>query len=156
MAEASGFVQFEADRSRQPWLVEDHETAVILITHNFGIVSEFCDSVAVMYAGRFVETAPTEHIFSFPTHPYTEALLKCIPNPRELQQGPLPAIPGFPPNLVRLPPGCPFEPRCPIGHGNELCREHAPIPPIELTGPAGAAQVECHFARERLEKAAAS
>ena len=75
-------------------LVEQHGTAVILITHNLGVVSDFCDSIAVMYAGRFVETSGVDHIFLSPTHPYSEALLKCVPNPERLTDGPLPAITG--------------------------------------------------------------
>jgi oligopeptide/dipeptide ABC transporter ATP-binding protein len=130
-------------------LVDEHETAVILITHNVGIVSEFCDSVAVMYAGRFVETSSCEHIFTAPTHPYTEALLKCVPNPEKLADGPLPAISGFPPDLARLPAGCSFAPRCPVGQ--ELPRCHAETPsPHTVEGPAGPATVECHFAAERI------
>ena len=89
-------------------LVEEYRAAVILITHNLGIVSEFCDSVAVMYAGRFVESSGVDHIFMAPTHPYSEALLKCVPNPERLADGPLPAITGFPPDLSRLPTGCSF------------------------------------------------
>jgi oligopeptide/dipeptide ABC transporter ATP-binding protein len=132
-------------------LVEEYEAAVILITHNLGIVSEFCDSVAVMYAGRFVETAASDHIFKAPTHPYSEALLRCVPNPEKLAEGPLPAIPGFPPNLAQLPGGCSFAPRCPLGHDIERC--HAEFPAAhEVTGPEGPAVVECHFAEERIAK----
>ena len=130
-------------------LVEEHRTAVILITHNLGIVSEFCDSVAVMYAGRFVETSGVEHIFEAPTHPYSEALLKCVPNPERLAQGPLPAITGFPPALTTIPSGCSFAPRCPVG--KELAQCHEQVPERHrVTGPAGAATVECHFAETRI------
>jgi oligopeptide/dipeptide ABC transporter ATP-binding protein len=130
-------------------LVDEHGTAVILITHNLGIVSDFCDSVAVMYAGRFVETSGVEHIFLAPTHPYSEALLHCVPDPERLAQGPLPAITGFPPDLARLPGGCSFAPRCPIGRELALCHEQAPAL-HRVSGPAGAASVECHFAEERI------
>jgi oligopeptide/dipeptide ABC transporter ATP-binding protein len=130
-------------------LVEEYRAAVILITHNLGIVSEFCDSVAVMYAGRFVETSGCDHIFLRPTHPYSEALLKCVPNPERLAEGPLPAITGFPPDLSRLPSGCSFAPRCPIGRERERCHEETPEP-HSVDGPAGAAVVECHFAEERV------
>jgi oligopeptide/dipeptide ABC transporter ATP-binding protein len=130
-------------------LVDEHGTAVILITHNLGIVSDFCDSVAVMYAGRFVETSGVDHIFLAPTHPYSEALLHCVPDPERLAQGPLPAITGFPPDLARLPGGCSFAPRCPIGR--ELARCHEQAPGLHrVSGPAGAASVECHFAEERI------
>jgi oligopeptide/dipeptide ABC transporter ATP-binding protein len=133
-------------------LVDEHRTAVILITHNLGIVSDFCDSVAVMYAGRFVETSGVDHIFLAPTHPYSEALLGCVPDPERLAQGPLPAIRGFPPNLARLPGGCSFAPRCPIGHELARCHEQAPSQ-HHVVGPAGPATVECHFAEERIAQA---
>ena len=133
-------------------LVSEHHAAVILITHNLGLVAEFCDSVQVMYAGRLVERASTESVFARPTHPYTEALLKSVPRPDRLQRGPLPSIPGAPPNLADLPPGCSFEPRCPVGHGREICVTTPPLP-IRL-GPDGAPiESECHFASERYEAA---
>ena len=130
-------------------LVDEHRTAVILITHNLGIVSDFCDSVAVMYAGRFVETSGVDHIFLSPTHPYSEALLKCVPNPERLAEGPLPAITGFPPDLSRLPSGCAFAPRCPVGREIPQCHEQAPEPQ-RVEGSSGAATVECHFAAQRI------
>jgi oligopeptide/dipeptide ABC transporter ATP-binding protein len=134
--------------------VDEHRTAVILITHNLGIVSDFCDSIAVMYAGRFVETSGVDHIFLAPTHPYSEALLKCVPNPERLADGPLPAISGFPPDLSRLPTGCSFAARCPVGRDVALCHEQAP-PPVRVTGPGGPATVECHFAEERMSEVTA-
>jgi oligopeptide/dipeptide ABC transporter ATP-binding protein len=130
-------------------LVDEHRTSVILITHNLGIVSDFCDSVAVMYAGRFVETSSVDHIFVSPTHPYSEALLKCVPNPERLAEGPLPAIAGFPPDLSRLPTGCSFAPRCPVGKDIARCREETPVP-HDVVGPEGPATAECHFADERV------
>jgi oligopeptide/dipeptide ABC transporter ATP-binding protein len=130
-------------------LVDEHRTAVILITHNLGIVSDFCDSVAVMYAGRFVETSGVDHIFLAPTHPYSEALLRCVPDPERLAHGPLPAITGFPPDLARLPGGCSFAPRCPIGRELAQCHDEAPRK-HHVSGPAGAASVECHFAEELI------
>ena len=127
-------------------LVADHGTAVILITHNLGIVAEFCDQVQVMYAGRMVEKAGTEDIFKRPIHPYSEALLESVPRPDRLDRGPLPSIPGFPPSLANLPEGCSFEPRCPLGNGREVCvREHPP--PIEVGD--GRVVAECHFADDR-------
>jgi oligopeptide/dipeptide ABC transporter ATP-binding protein len=132
-------------------LVEEYRAAVLLITHNLGIVSEFCDSVAVMYAGRFVETSGADHIFMQPTHPYSEALLKCVPNPERLAEGPLPAITGFPPDLSRLPTGCSFAPRCPVGAELARCHEESPVP-HRVVGPAGPAVVECHFAEERIRE----
>jgi peptide/nickel transport system ATP-binding protein len=135
-------------------LVTQHGAAVILITHNLGIVAEFCEFVQVMYAGRIVERATTTDIFARPTHPYTEALLRSVPRPDRLERGPLASIPGLPPNLANLPPGCSFEPRCPLGHGKEICRTEAP-PPLTLGTPERPIVSECHFARERLERAEA-
>ena len=135
-------------------LVTQHGAAVILITHNLGIVAEFCEFVQVMYAGRIVERATTTDIFARPTHPYTEALLRSVPRPDRLERGPLASIPGLPPNLANLPPGCSFEPRCPLGHGKEICRTEAP-PPLTLGTPEQPIVSECHFARERLERAEA-
>lgn len=132
-------------------LVSQHGSAIILITHNLGIVAEFCSRVQVMYAGRIVEGASTADVFARPTHPYTEALLKSVPRPDRLERGRLVSIPGMPPNLARLPKGCTFEPRCPVGHGKEICREVAP-PPLELGRQESPIVSECHFAAERLER----
>jgi oligopeptide/dipeptide ABC transporter ATP-binding protein len=129
-------------------LVELHGAAVILVTHNLGIVAEFCDTVRVMYAGRFVEHAGVIDAFARPVHPYTEALLASVPRPDRLQYGPLPSIPGLPPNLAQIPAGCSFEPRCPLGNGNELCRTVEP-PDVEVEGAPAPVVAACHFARER-------
>lgn len=133
-------------------LVTQHGAAVILITHNLGIVAEFCEFVQVMYAGRIVERAATADIFARPTHPYTEALLRSVPRPDRLERGPLASIPGLPPNLADLPPGCSFEPRCPLGHEKEICRTEPP-PTLDLGTPERPIVSECHFARERLMRA---
>jgi oligopeptide/dipeptide ABC transporter ATP-binding protein len=130
-------------------LVTERGTAVMLITHNFGIVAEFCDRVFVMYAGRVVERARAEQLFARQAHPYSEALLKSVPRPDRLQRGPLPTIPGFPPSLAHLPPGCPFEPRCPVGNGLEVCQTVTPQP-VVLVDPRDPVVAECHFAAERL------
>ncbi len=128
-------------------LVSERRTAIILITHNLGIVAEFCDSVHVMYAGRFVERTTVEQLFRAQAHPYTEALLRSVPRPDRLQRGPLPSIPGFPPSLAHLPPGCSFAPRCPAAQ--EICRDRAPAT-VELVSESTPVLAECHFARERL------
>jgi oligopeptide/dipeptide ABC transporter ATP-binding protein len=130
-------------------LVTERNTAVMLITHNLGVVAEFCDRVFVMYAGRVVERARAEQLFSRQAHPYSEALLESVPRPDRLQRGPLPTIQGSPPSLANLPPGCPFEPRCPVGHGIEMCATVTPRP-IELGDPRDPVVAECHFAAERL------
>jgi oligopeptide/dipeptide ABC transporter ATP-binding protein len=86
--------------------------AIILVTHDFGIVAANADRVAVMYAGRIVEIGRTLDVFDHPAHPYTRALLRCLPDV-ELKRERLVEIGGQPPDLARLPPGCPFAPRCP-------------------------------------------
>jgi oligopeptide/dipeptide ABC transporter ATP-binding protein len=89
-----------------------HGLALIFITHNLGIVAKMCDRLAVMYAGRVVESGPVSRIFNSPRHPYTEALLNSIPRMTDGDQR-LTAIEGQPPDLFSLPPGCSFAPRCP-------------------------------------------
>ena len=86
--------------------------AIIFITHDFGIVARMCDRVAVMYAGKIVEYAEVEQLFDNPAHPYTEALLKSVPD-LDVDVDTLPSIEGQPPSLDDLPEGCAFAPRCP-------------------------------------------
>jgi oligopeptide/dipeptide ABC transporter ATP-binding protein len=98
--------------------------AVILVTHDFGIVAANADRVAVMYAGRIVETGTTLEVFNEPAHPYTQALLRCLPDV-DLKAERLVEIGGQPPDLAQLPPGCPFAPRC--DKRREICdREYPP------------------------------
>jgi oligopeptide/dipeptide ABC transporter ATP-binding protein len=100
-----------------------HGLALIFITHNLGIVAKMCDQLAVMYAGRVVESGAVSQIFNAPTHPYTEALLNSIPRMSDSAQR-LTAIEGQPPDLAALPPGCAFAPRC--VRAFDRCREQAP------------------------------
>jgi oligopeptide/dipeptide ABC transporter ATP-binding protein len=102
-------------------------TAIILITHDLGLASEFCDRIAVMYAGRFVEKGTVDEIVEKPQHPYTQGLLNCRPRIGERNQGIRP-IPGNVPSLGNLPNGCAFASRCP--HVREVCSE-GPIPMFE-------------------------
>ena len=97
--------------------------AMVFVTHDLGIVAKLCDRVAVMYAGRIVETGTTREIFNRPRHPYTIGLLSCLPT---LARGrePLTAIEGQPPDLAHVPPGCGFAPRCPLAEA--ACREALP------------------------------
>jgi len=88
-------------------------TAILFITHNLGVVAENCDSVAVMYAGRIVESGPLRTVFRNPRHPYTQGLLRAVPRLDHPSRQPLPTIPGAVPNLLRLPIGCRFRARCP-------------------------------------------
>ena len=98
-------------------------TALLLITHNLGIVAEACDRVAVMYAGKIVEMGTTLQVFNNPRHPYTQALLRCLPDVG-LRREQLVEIGGQPPDLAQLPRGCPFAPRCP--ERQPVCEETAP------------------------------
>jgi oligopeptide/dipeptide ABC transporter ATP-binding protein len=103
--------------------------AVILVTHDFGIVAANADRVAVMYAGKIVELGSTLQVFNNPSHPYTQALLRCLPG-AELGGQPLVEIGGQPPDLARLPPGCPFAPRC--AKRQRICDEaYPPAVPVE-------------------------
>jgi oligopeptide/dipeptide ABC transporter ATP-binding protein len=100
-----------------------HRLAMIFVTHNLGIVARMCDRVAVMYAGRIVETGPVAAIFSAPAHPYTRALLDSVPRLEDSRDS-LTAIDGQPPDLAALPPGCAFAPRC--SEVMDRCRAEAP------------------------------
>jgi oligopeptide/dipeptide ABC transporter ATP-binding protein len=97
--------------------------AMIFITHNIGIVARMCDKVAVMYAGRLVERAPVRTIFNQSAHPYTEALLHAVPKLTDRSDR-LWSIVGQPPDPANLPPGCPFNPRCP--KAEDRCRDEVP------------------------------
>ncbi|OII69380.1 ABC transporter ATP-binding protein [Streptomyces sp. CC77] len=118
---------------------------LILITHDLGVVADVADRIAVMYAGRIVETAPVHDIYKAPAHPYTQGLLDSIP--RLDQKGrELYAIKGLPPNLMAIPPGCAFHPRCP--RARDVCRTDVP-PLYEVSETRSSA---CHFWRETLDK----
>ena len=105
--------------------------AMLFITHDFGIVARMCDRVAVMYAGRIVETGPTRALFRAPRHPYTEALMASVPR-MEGTVTRLPSIEGQPPPLHELPAGCRFADRC--AYVDERCRRE--YPPTMTVGPA--------------------
>jgi peptide/nickel transport system ATP-binding protein len=93
-------------------LREEFDLTILLITHNIGIVAEMADRVAVMYAGRIAEIADVNDIFSNPKHPYSEGLLKAVPN-IQIDEGDLYKMAGSPPDLIQPPTGCRFHPRCP-------------------------------------------
>jgi peptide/nickel transport system ATP-binding protein len=93
-------------------LQSEFETAVVIITHDLGVVAEVADEIAVMYAGRIVERADTNTIFGAPQHPYTWGLLRSIPRLTTARDEELVPIPGRPPSLINLPSGCSFHPRC--------------------------------------------
>jgi peptide/nickel transport system ATP-binding protein len=94
-------------------LQEELDTAVVMISHDLGVIAETAQEVAVMYAGRIVEQASTTTIFNSPEHPYTWGLLGSIPRLDTPRDAPLVPIPGRPPSLINLPDGCNFHPRCP-------------------------------------------
>jgi len=109
-------------------LKREFGTALLLITHNLGIIAEACDRVAVMYAGRIVEEGPARQLFADPAHPYTRELLRSTIS---LETTELHSIAGAPPNLIEPPSGCRFHPRCP--DAMEVCPRKFPIP-VRLEG----------------------
>ncbi len=115
-------------------------TAVILITHDLGVIAEMADHVAIMYAGRIVEQASVQTLFASPLHPYTQGLIASIPV-LGLVKDRLEVIPGIVPNLINLPPGCRFAPRCRIRQerGLEICTQVEP----ELLAAGGDHTVRC-------------
>ncbi|MBT2376341.1 ABC transporter ATP-binding protein [Streptomyces sp. ISL-111] len=117
---------------------------LILITHDLGVVADVADKIAVMYAGRIVETAPVHEIYKAPAHPYTKGLLRSIPRLDQKGQE-LYAIKGLPPNLLHIPPGCAFNPRCPMAR--DVCRSDVP-PLYEVDEQRRSA---CHFWKETLD-----
>jgi oligopeptide transport system ATP-binding protein len=120
-------------------LQDERKMGLILITHDLGVVADVADRIAVMYAGRMVEQADVYELYAQPGHPYTKGLLDSIP--RLDQKGEvLAAIGGLPPNLMRIPPGCPFNPRC--SYAQDICRVDPPPPLREVARHRWAA---CHF-----------
>lgn len=117
-------------------------TSVILITHDLGVVAGMTDHIVVMYAGKVFEQAPTEKLFSTPANPYTKGLLKSVPDPAHEQGAELYQIPGLPPDVAHLPPGCPFAERC--ERAEDICR--AEYPPFVEIAPDHSSL--CHFAEE--------
>lgn len=109
--------------------------AVLLITHDLGVIAETCDDVAVMYAGRIAEQAPVAELFARPRHPYTRGLLASIPRLSTLRKTRLPTIEGIVPSLRDLPPGCRFQNRCP--YRQDRCAASAPA--LEPVSPGHAA-----------------
>jgi peptide/nickel transport system ATP-binding protein len=130
-------------------LQEEFGTAIILITHDLGVVAEVADDVVVMYAGSTMEKADRYETFGAPHHPYTEGLLQSLPaygGERER----LRPIPGQPPSLINLPGGCPFHPRCP--YVMDRCR--AEMPPLFEVGGNPAHTSACWLSRDQVERAA--
>ncbi|MEU3722105.1 ABC transporter ATP-binding protein [Streptomyces sp. NPDC031705] len=124
-------------------LQRELDMGLILITHDLGVVADVADKIAVMYAGRIVEAAPVHEIYRAPAHPYTRGLLDSIPRLDQKGQE-LYAIKGLPPNLLAIPPGCAFNPRCPMAR--PVCR--AEVPPLAEVAPDRASA--CFFWKECL------
>ena len=122
-------------------LKQETGTSVILITHDLGVVAGMTDHVIVMYAGKIFEQAKTKELFARPGNPYTKGLLRSVPDPTA-EQGKLYQIPGLPPDVAHLKPGCPFAERC--ERAEEICRIEFP-PFVELTPDHHSL---CHFANE--------
>jgi len=123
---------------------EETGAGVVLITHDLGVVAETADRVAVTYGGRIVETGDVTAIFTRPRHPYTAALMRALPRLDGTAERLLP-IPGQPPDLTEIPPGCAFAPRCPTARGRSVCVE---IRPELLADDAGSGASACHFPDE--------
>jgi oligopeptide/dipeptide ABC transporter ATP-binding protein len=117
--------------------------SVIWITHDLAVLSEMCDRIAIMYAGRIMETGYTTDLILDPKHPYTMGLLASFPTIDDLDKK-LKSIPGSPPNLVDVPTGCPFHPRC--EYATDICAQSRPETE-EIPGRKES-QIECHHWRE--------
>ncbi|MYW17905.1 methionine ABC transporter ATP-binding protein, partial [Streptomyces sp. SID2955] len=125
-------------------LQREYRMGLVLITHDLGVVADVADRIAVMYAGKIVESAPVRDLYKAPAHPYTRGLLDSVPRlDRKGQE--LYAIKGLPPSLLRVPPGCAFHPRCPMAR--DVCRTDEP-PLYTVSASRGSA---CHFWRECLD-----
>ncbi len=128
-------------------LMDEVQTSILFISHDLAVIAEMTDDVGVMYAGSLVEFGPVAEVFESPRHPYTKALLRSIPN-RSKAEGPLPSLPGSVPNLLKLPAGCVFHPRCPLAR--EVCKE-PPSPELVAQGDGGTGvehRAACFFSDE--------
>jgi peptide/nickel transport system ATP-binding protein len=125
-------------------------SAVIIITHDLGVVAEVSDDVLVMYAGRVAETGSAADVFRQPGHPYAWGLLGSMPRLDVARVDRLRPIRGTPPSLINVPPGCPFHPRCayPEQVGGDRCRTEVPL--LRETGPAH--RVACHLTRAKQQE----
>ena len=118
-------------------LAAETQASVLLVSHDLGMISQMCDRVIVMYAGRIVEAAPVQSIFASPSHPYTQGLIASIPR-METDSSRLGAIPGAMPGLLNLPSGCPFHPRCRLM--DHTCQDEEPLLHTTHAGH----EVACH------------
>lgn len=124
-------------------LQRKYGTSIILITHDLGVIAEICKKIAVMYAGRVIEMGHIDHVYSKPLHPYTQGLMRALPRAdKDLK---IESIGGSVPDLVELPPGCSFHPRCP--YAMEICRKVSPKT-LNIDGRI----VECHLYDGEIKK----
>ena len=121
-------------------------TSIMMITHDLGVIAEICDDVVVMYAGKPVEYADVQTIFTSPQHPYTWGLLASLPKIEGENRQRLEAIEGLPPDLRNMPPGCPFAPRCP--KAMEICFREQPVSREIVQGHS----VACHLTGSKLSR----
>jgi peptide/nickel transport system ATP-binding protein len=128
-------------------LGRDHGTAVMLVTHDMGVIAETCDRVAVMYSGRIAESGPVQDVIKTPLHPYAKGLMGAIPTLTG-EDHRLVQIPGAMPRLSAIPPGCPFNPRCAAAF--DRCRLERPEPK-----PHGTQTVACHLYDTSITESAA-
>ena len=130
-------------------LSREHEAAVIVITHDLGVVAGMCRRILVMYAGRIVESGPAKPLFARPHHPYTVGLLRSVPRLGEPRRETLQTIAGLPPDLAHLPPGCAFAPRCDLA--TDAC--WAAVPELE---PTDDGRLSACFHSDQLRETAAA
>ena len=126
-------------------LQAERNMALILITHDLAVVAGIADRIAVMYAGRVIEQSDVYSLYAAPAHPYTRGLLGSVPR-LDLKGGRLASIPGSPPSLANIPPGCPFHPRC--RYAQSICAQEAPYPHLLPGARAEGRLSECHFAEK--------
>ncbi len=126
-------------------LCDTDEMGLILITHDLGVVSQVTEKMAVMYAGKIIESGPTDDVVMHPSHPYTKGLIKSLPGMIKPGED-LYQIPGMMPNLTDIPPGCAFHPRCPIKEA--ICLEREPrLLPVD----GGGVMTACHMVGKRMD-----
>jgi len=125
-------------------LQNTEEMGLVFISHDIGVVANYADKVAVMYAGHLIETGPVKEVLKNPAHPYTLGLINSLPTISS-EPNRLAPIKGSPPNMLNPPTGCPFHPRCPIA--KEICKTEMP----ELTNIRNARKSACHFYEEVLD-----
>ncbi len=125
-------------------LQDEHDLAIVLISHDLGVIAEMADRVVVMYAGQVVESSTATDVFARPRHPYTAGLLASLPR-LDIEGERLDAIAGSPPNLSTRPSGCAFHPRCPLRQGRRRCVAEVPV--LREIGGVGHCAA-CHYAEE--------